>query len=600
MIDLKDFKKDPIKKASLWLQEAEQDYKEVSGRISTNRDHYKLDSAHLRARRMSSPERASLYMPEIRPAIDARVANLLDLIFADDHPYIVTASDLRPFYVDAAAKQQALLELQIRKGGFQEAVHNWIVNAELYPYSWLYSTWEEQWDVVTDKRAVPVMVNGTNLGMTMEYENYDKMLYAGPKWYALQPEDVRFDMTARHREDIGWFSRIIQTSYNHLRAMEKQGIYGKEAGGKPISSLKDAEGKFKGYEQNQWAREREGGFNRLQRVGRELEMVEMWFKAFDPDWQRMVTWRFCFVGDVPVASMRAPWTGVGFPAVLAHSRPLTGEVVGMSTADMGHSLQEAQNVFMAQAIEGGAMAIRPTSVYAGEVLSDHSYNPAAWIKMTQPGTLKHHAMPPPVWMREYIAMVQDKAKHVMNATEVMQALTRTDKEQTLGEYQGRRMAANKILGMNLRFYLPGLMKTAKDALLMSREELPSWIALAVFDDEPAMANLSLEELIANTNVDMPKIRMLANQEEEFMKAKMIYDTFVLQMNPFVYANPRRFYEISRRFLIAMGERDVEAILGKPPDESLPPMIQGGQVGQGQGQESLGGPAFGNSQRALVA
>lgn len=593
MINLREFLKDPIKIASQLLQECEQDYSAVSDRIETNKEHYKLDSSHLRDRRAQSPERAALYMPEIRPAIDARVANMIDLIFGEEHPYVVTASDKRPFYVDAASKQQALLELQIARGGFQEAVQEWIVNAELHPYSWLYINWDEDWHVVTDKRVVPLDVYGGQFSAGMEYSTYDKMLYAGPKWRAVQPEDCRFDMTARHRGDIGWWAQIFQTSLAELKAKETQGRYGREAGGKPVSLL---EGE-KTWEQNQWARKRQEGLNRLSRLGRELELVEMWLKVYDEDWGRMRTWRFCFVGDVPLVNMAAPWPGVGLPAVLACSRPLPGEVVGMSTADMGHSLQEAENVFMAQAIEGGAMAIRPMGVYRGEFFSDPAFNPESLIKMSDPESLRYVGVTPPVWMREYISMAQEKAKHVMNATEVMQATTRTDKEQTLGEYQGRRMAANKILGMNLRSYLPGLTKTAKDALFMSRDELPSWIALGVFDSEPTMANLSLEELVSNVNVEMPRIKALANEESEFMKAKMIYDTFVMQMNPFVYANPQRFYEVSRRFLIAMGESDVEAILGKPPGDSLPPMIQGGEVGQGQieqGQESLGGPAFGGS------
>jgi hypothetical protein len=260
----------------------------------------------------------------------------------------------------------------------------------------------------------------------------------------------------------------------------------------------------------------------------------------------------------------------------------------MSTADLGHSLQEAKNIFMSQMIEGGAMAIRPTTVYAGMIQSDPQFNPGNWINMTAPSSLKQTQTIPPMWLKDFISMVSENAKGVMNATEVMQAVTRSDKEQTLGEYQGRRLTANKILGMNMRFYLPGLVKLAEDALLMSADELPPGIALGLFDDDPTIAGLNADELITAVNVDMPKIRALANQEQELMKARMIYELFVQGMNPFVYANPQRLYEVSRRFLIAMGEPDPEAIIGKPPGEALPPQINlGGMNAQGATQGQLG-------------
>lgn len=588
MITLRDFKKDPVKFASELLQEAEKDFSDLQPRIDRNREHNQLDSESLRARRQSSPERAALYMPEIRPAKDARVANMQDLILGDAHPYVVSPRDKRPLYIDAAAKRQLLLEYQLSKGDFEEALWGWMDNAELYPYSWLYCSWEEQWEVVREKQSLPAMLGRYRIGDRDRYIEYDQMFYAGPKWYALQPEDVRFDTTARRRGDIQWFSFIVETSLQYLKAMEAQGNYGERAGGESVSKLNPVEGEGQEqYRTNHWYRDRRKQFKFMNRKGRELELVQFWIKLYDEDWDQMRMWRLSFVGDVPLLLQPAPWPGVGFPAVLVNSRPLPGEVVGMSTADLGHSLQEAKNIFMSQMIEGGAMAIRPIIAYGGNVYSDPSYNPANWIKMDAPGTLKQMQAVPPMWLKDNISMVSENAKQVMGATEVMQAVSRSDKEQTLGEYQGRRLTANKILGMNLRHYLPGLVKTAQDALLMSADELPPGIALGLFDEDPAIAALTAEELITAVNVDMPKIRALANQEEDYMRANLIYQMFVQGMNPFVYSNPLHLYEVSRKFLLALGESDVESILGKPPAEGMAPQINSGGI-NGQGQE---GPGF---------
>jgi hypothetical protein len=598
MIELSEYKKDPVKFANQILTEADEKYSELQPRIKQNKQHYELDSEELRERRLRDKQRASLYMPEIRPATDARIANMENILFEDDQPYRIQAIDKDPFYVNRANKIQGLLDLQLRKANYPDSVHNWFVNGEICPYTVMFCAWEEYWEVIHRKVSIPVMWNGMPVKYKEVVDEFEEMTYAGPKWYSLDPEECRIDLTASYPDDMQYFAKFKDVSFNYLKAKEAEGIYGREAGGQPVGAVKERLQKRADWT-NQWAAKRES--MRLDRYGREYELVELWFKVYDPKWRRIRVWVLSLVGDVILRDHPAVWEGLGFPISLACSRPLPGQLHGLSTADLGHSLQVAKNVFMAQLIEGGTQAIYPFTVYAGQIYSDFSYNPRGWMKVTNPNLVKSWNTPPPVWLRDSISMVSENAKHVMNATEVMQAITRSDKEQTLGEYQGRRLTANKIMGMNFRHYVSGLTKAAESALFMSRQELPSRIALGLFDGEPAIRDLSLEELTTNVNIDMPKIKALVDEEKQFIRAQLLLATFANNMNPFTYAQPKRLYEVYRRFLLAMGEPDIESIIGEAPRDTLPPQIQTGgfggqnQIGQGQGfaggaVPALGGPA----------
>ena len=551
----------PLGYAQSLLTEADKLYEIHSGDIEDGKDHLQLKSDHLEAR-AGIPGRSAHYFPELYPAMKSRAANIYDVMRTGDPAIKLDPADPDiPGIKESVQRLEGYVNDSFLHGQLWEDLYKAFLNAEYCPYSAAYLGWDDRWGPLPEYDQIE---------NKLIYRDW--IIYSGPQLFALQPEDYRGDLFARDHKAMRYHFMIKDVSSGYILQMAKQGYYNKARG----ITQQELDASHTG----EWAKKRiTRRFNDsyVKPDDYKHEQVIAWILRWDERKQRE-TWRVVnFIGDLLLDEKESPWTALGAPFVVFNSQMLPGEIAGLSTAKVGAANQNAINEFWNLSIESDEQDLFAPIVFKGQITSNPIWEPQALWQVSD--TFEHSPLVKPNPSRnmlEKIKFLEERNQQVLEAYDTIQPVTGKSK-QTLGEYIGKKQEHSKILGVNYQFYANRITHIAKMTIAMARERLPQWIELGIFGNNSILNKLTIADLAANVVIDIPKVRALANEEMQAIKWENMYPTLI--QNPLINMSPEKVYEVTERYLEAMGEKNIDKILGPRPE---PQTMLGGMYGQEQG------------------
>lgn len=567
---MKDYASNPLEYAQSLMSEADKLYDQHANDIAQGKDHFQLTSDHLESR-AAIPGRSAHYFPELYPAIKSRAANIYDVMRSGEPPIKLSPNDPDiPGIDEGIQRLEEYVNDMFEAGRIWESLYYAFLNAEIYPYSPAYLGWEDRWG--------PMPRLDPRSGQ-LTYQDF--IVYSGGVLHALQPEDYRGDLFARDPFPMRFHFMIKDVSTGYIMQMAKQGYYNK------VPNLNDYD--LLQANSGEWAKKRiTKRFNDryVKPEDYQHELIIGWINVWDERKQREVWHVITFAGSLVLDEKESPWSALGAPFAIFNSHPLPGEIAGLSTVKVGKANQNAINEFWNLAIEADEQDLFAPIVFKGKIASNPVWEPQALWQVSEDFEHQPLVKPNPSrQMIEKIRFLEERNQQTLEAYDTMQPVLGKSK-QTLGEYLGKKQEHSKILGVNYQFYGATICNLAKMAIAMARERLPQWIELGLFGGNRILRSLTVADLAADVIVEIPKVRALANEELSMIKWQNLYP--LLMENPIIMSRAEGMYETTERFLEALGEKNIEDLLGPPP-QTMPTLggMNASQAQAPQGQIPVG-------------
>lgn len=517
--------------------------------IDKAKDHFKLTSDHLQARK-AIEGRHSNYFPELHPAIRSRVASFLEVLRSGDPAIKLAARNNElPGAGESAKRLEDYVKYCYEEGKLWTQWYFALLNAEMYPYAPVYIDWEDRW------APVPFF-DGEKLSLR------DWIVFSGPKIYPLQPQDYRGDLFARSWPQLDpdamkYHFMIKDVSKGYLLQGHKDGRF-------PLldpTKLDEAQS-------STWANKRRDarmneGYQKPESYN--YELIQGQVRVYDDEAEREV-WRVVTLcGEMLLDEKPYKYSALGPSYVILSSEPLPGEVAGMSTSMLGEKTQNLINELWNQRIEANEQAIFSPTFYKGEMTSDPTFEPMALCQVGD----DFESFPFPKnnlsgSLIEDIRFLEERNQQNLASYDTMQPVMGKSK-QTLGEYKGKQEAHNTILGLTAQMYADAIVYTTKMAMGMATDRLPDWIELGLFGDNPVLNSLQLQDLATDLTIEIPKVKSLAMEEMNIIKWENLYEK--LMTNPLVMSDPAKVHEVTRRYLEAVDEKATDKLIGESPAET---------------------------------
>ncbi len=522
--------------------------------IRIGNDHYQLISDHLAAR-ASVKARSAYYLPELHPRQYSRAANLIAPFIGADPPMMLKSKQNIPELEENVARLEDLVTTWFSKGKFWQQWFRAFLGAEIYPYQPVYIGWKDDWGVT------PFI----NEEEELDYD--DVIIYSGGKIVPIPIENYRGDFSARSAEEMKFHALIQDVSVEYIRQRGKDGTY-PEYNNAEESRL-SADSKWASGRSDDRVLPGHEPYN----PSSQIELIELYLKVYDPQFEREVWYKVIFAGDVLLEKKLWPYYDLGAPFQILNSKILPGEVTGFPTTQLGASSQNMINELWNQRIEAAEHSIFPPILYDGEITSDPVWEPMALWSVEKPESFR--PLVTPNMSRDHMADVQfleERLQQTTGSYDTLQPLG-GNSEQTLGEYEGKQQNANVILNPTLLAYADAVVESVEMMLVMARERMPDSIKFKLFGPDPALSKLTLQDLAMDIAMDVPKVRALSSRTAEVQKWNAIYN--VLSTNPLVMNDPQKLHALVSRYLEALEVKNIEEIIGSK--EEMVNLLQTNQL-----------------------
>lgn len=538
---IKDYKGNPLEYIHDLVDQADKLYEQHQAEIATANNHLQLQSDHL-AKRAGIGDRSAHYFPELISAIRARAANIFG-VFTSAVPNI-RVTPVNPDITGAREGSQRLEKWINECYNTKNLWLDWYMaffSAELYPYSVVFLSWEDEWG------QVPAL---DQMG-GISYE--DMITFSGPRIDLITPEDYRGDIYARHKKLMKYHMFTKQVSESYL-------FEGYEDGRFPLFDPNNIELAKAG----KWLEDRrDKRFNSEYPTpkGYQYEITVCWTYVYNSQTKHNEWREIVFAGDM-LLSERVRETEP--PFFLLNSFPLPGEVAGLSTARLGEANQNMMNELWNQHIEANEQAIWSPVLFEGGVTSNPVWEPMALWQVENSASFKK--LNEPRMAGDMLASIQyltEKDQTMLAAQDITQPLT-TNSKMTAREYVGKRESYSKVLDVNMEFYDAEVRSVNRWILDNARMHIADWIQIGILGGNGALASLQVEDLIQDVNIELPNVRQMAAEELEMAKWDIIYDK--MMANPIVMSNPEHVHELSKRYLLSHKVQEVDKLIGEQSDE----------------------------------
>lgn len=546
-----EYKKNPLKYAQGLLDEGDKLYDKHKENIRVAKGHLMLESDHLTAR-AAIGDRSAHYFPEITPAVRARAANIFD-VFTSSAPSL----RLSPSNVDLPGARESADKLERWLNYCHKSKVMWLdwylsfLSAEIFPYAVVYLRWDDNWGRVPHVNQMGGI-------------SYDDMItYSGPAIDILSPEDYRGDLYAKRKEWMTYHIFTKEVDEHYLKRGHRAGHYPN------FNQLNISQAKA-GDWMNKRRQER---FNKYyaKPLGYEYEFIVSLVLVHDENTGEEEWREITFCGDMLLNERPAPMAGEDKPPFfILNSFPLPGEIAGLSTALLGEANQNMMNELWNQHIEANEQSIWAPTLYSGEITSNPVWEPMALWEVANPDSFRPLIQPRLAGdLLGSIKFLQERDQNMLAAWDIIQPVTESSK-QTASEYLGKKETYSKVLGVNLQFYAAEVVAVNEMILKMARSRMTDWLELGLLGGNPALSSLTVQDIATDVDVEVPNVRQLSMEGMEMSKWDVMYP--ILMNNPIVVSNPANLYELTKRYLIAHQEKDINKLIGEQANVSQANMM----------------------------
>jgi len=282
------------------------------------------------------------------------------------------------------------------------------------------------------------------------------------------------------------------------------------------------------------------------------------------------------VNDIEVRNSKSPYLQIGFPYVGFKAIAMPNELEGMSTAEIERHLQHAKNDIYNQRIDAGTYAIH-TPLQKDtrcKVLSDPIWEPnAIWNveKLKEYGGVQPMANPQSAAMiRNWFAedqAIEEAAENLSASTDLVQGGTLVKADKTLGQAAMRHQGAMTRINLSLVLYSSGIIQILDMFSKIYQERINLKKGLNYFTGQyqngmPIEEKFDYEGIKGRFKITMPYVTEYVDKNTHRLMWTMLFDR--LREDP-IFMQPVRHYKLVERFLQSYSVKELDDLMGSPPD-----------------------------------
>jgi len=282
------------------------------------------------------------------------------------------------------------------------------------------------------------------------------------------------------------------------------------------------------------------------------------------------------VNGVEVRNTKTPYLQIMFPYVGFKAIALPNELEGMSTAEIERHLQHAKNDIYNQRIDAGTYAIHSPlqKDTRCKVLSDPIWAPnAVWNveKLKEYGGVQPMVNPQSAGMvRNWFAedqAIEETAENLSASTDLVQGGTLVKADKTLGQAAMRHQGAMTRINLSLVLYSSGIIQILDMFSKIYQERIDLKKGMTYFTGRyengiPIDENLNYDNIRGRFKITMPYVTEYVDKSTQRLMWTMLFDR--LRPDP-IFMQPVRHYKLVERFLQSYSVKELEDLIGSPPD-----------------------------------
>ena len=512
--DTATFEDDPVEYCKRIYAEARRrndDLKEIN---RENRLLYEGIDENLEKRK-SDPnvERSSVFVPELKPAIDTRVSSVITKVEEREFPVTFRPDyeNPTPEQKDQALNIERIINGQLRECGYlsggdetdDSIFKDHILSAEMYRSP---STVKVGWESVYEKEPQVIepseqeiegafAVGRTPPAPTVRF--IDKYKGGRPVVDLLEPDEFLYEPgISNFQKDSEYAIHAIWVSWSKLMSMAqefnwdikklkklKEEIIDSDSGGETEERFEDSVEGEKGI-----------GFQHGIRDGKIL-ITENYVRIYNEAGEEEIHQAVMVALKEIISNKRAPHKGIKFSFVPLTSNRLPGTIEGLSTVDVGKQLQFLYNETFNQHLDGVSYRLFPPIIQeSGTTFKEKPrWEPGALWKVTNPEGLRPFIenpgpMPDLVKIEEAVSA---KLRNTTNAEDTSQGFQAQEYEKATATKLRASGSARRSMPTHKR-YGEALIRVAKIFLALNQQyrEDGAGFVMALVIDVPSLTNVS--------------------------------------------------------------------------------------------------------------
>lgn len=450
--------------------------------------------------------RSSLFIHELKPAIDTRVADVVSKLEEREFPVTFRPKNHTPTPEESA---QALwiertINEQLREcgylcGGFRDH----ILASEVYRSP---ATVKVGWENVYEERQAEVVqptqheiINAALAGREFKprVKFVDKFRGGRPYVELLPPDQFLYEANVAyfHLESENP-AHVTWMSWNKLMAVAKDLKW-------DIDKLKemreellaaDTESPTNDTFEEEIKKEQEIPIRPGYRDGKFL-VVEFYVRYYDDDGSEVIR-QVIMVGNKEIVSNKnSPYKGIRFPFAPITANPFPGSIEGLSSVDVAKSMQQLYNELFNSFLDGVSYRIFPPIIRrTGTTFSKSPvWSPGAIWDIDDPEGLRPFIENPGVMpdLPSLMAAVSEKIREVLNAHDIQQGFQSQQYEKATSTSL-RASGANRRAMPTRKRYGMALVEVAKMFLALNQQYHPNaaLFAMPLIVDVPSLTNIT--------------------------------------------------------------------------------------------------------------
>lgn len=450
--------------------------------------------------------RSALFIHELKPAIDTRVADIVSKL--EEREFPITFRPKNPDPTSEESAQATLIERiineQLREcgylcGGFRDHV----LAAEVYrspatvKVGW-ENTYEEKQAVVqqpTEAQIRKAQEDGRELKPRVVFE--DKFKGGRPYVELLPPDQFLYEANVAHfQRESDNVAHVTWMSWNKLMAVAKDLKW--DVG--LIKDLKeelltaDTESPHEETFEEGVKSDKETPIRPGYRESKFL-VCEFYVRDFDDDGVEIIH-QVIMVGNKEIVSNKhSPYKGIRFPFSPITANPFPGSIEGLSSIDVAKTAQQLYNELFNSYLDGISYRIFPPLIrQTGTVFAKTPvWGPGEIWDVDNPEGLRPLIENPGVMpdLPALMAAVSEKIREMLNAHDIQQGFQSQQYEKATSTSL-RASGANRRAMPTRKRYGLALVEVAKMFLALNQQYHPQAVLFAIplVVDVPSLTNIS--------------------------------------------------------------------------------------------------------------
>jgi len=276
----------------------------------------------------------------------------------------------------------------------------------------------------------------------------------------------------------------------------------------------------------------------------------------------------------------SPFELVDFPYALGYTYKMPHTMLGIPTADIGSDMQDQINEFSNLSIDQarwtlfnmlfkrkGVRASGELKIEPGRIneLSDISEAALRVVNLSQgnPGD-----------MANKLASTEERARTLMSAVDTLQAISPGSSEEPLGSIKLRREAGITKINLTGLYVGDCIVQIAEMFRDLGAQVAKKGIAMKLGDE---IIKLTADDFLEMSSAKVMNIMRLASHQDRLVKAKELYNMVVnsplIQTRAQLTGDYRAVWHAMRRYMVELGEKGIEQMIGKLEDATIQPQQQ---------------------------